>query len=170
MAIGERLKTWLGYAIVGALVAYLMMGRAPGCGGLGVKAGEAAPHFSVRDARGREWTPDAFASRPYALVFFATWCRSCREELPVLARVAADRPDLAFLAVSDEAPATVERYLSSARLRLPAAGDGQGAFHAFGVRALPSAVLVDSGGLVAWSGEGPSAVNEALRRLAEAGP
>ncbi|MBM4397432.1 MAG: TlpA family protein disulfide reductase [Deltaproteobacteria bacterium] len=161
----ERIRSWLGWALVIGLVAWMVAGR-PGCGGgLRVEDGGPAPPFAVTDSSGREWTPESFAGRPYALVFFATWCRSCRDDLPMLSRTAAERPDAAFLAISDEAPATIGAYLSRARLSLPAAGQGQGAFHSYGVRALPSAVLVGADGLVAYSGEGPSAVEKAIRML-----
>ena len=70
---------------------YVLFSQRAGCGGLGVNVGEASPQFRAVDvAGGPEWTPERFAGRPFVLVFFATWCPACREEMPSVARISAD--------------------------------------------------------------------------------
>ncbi len=50
---------------------------------------------------------------------------------------------------------------------IPAAGLAGGALQAYGVRSLPSVVVVDAQGKVDYSGRGGYATSRALKRLAE---
>ena len=165
-----KLKDLLIAGIAIGLVVVIATQRA-GCGGLGVGEGEPAPQFRAVDvAGGPEWTLERFAGRPFVLVFFATWCPACREEMPSVARISATRPTPDVLVVSDESVVQVQRYLAAAHLAVPAAAAGHGVWGAFGVRALPSAVLVGADGRVAYAGAGPAAVGRALRGLVSEQP
>jgi thiol-disulfide isomerase/thioredoxin len=139
-----------------------------GCGGPGIRAGEEAPEFSIKDTRGRApWTLQSFQGRPFALVFFATWCGACRDELPALSRIRGENPDLPLLLLSDEPAPVVGKFLESHAPTLDAAGYGQHAFTAYGIRAYPSVVVVGDTGKVVYAGEGTSDVMTGVRRLIE---
>jgi peroxiredoxin len=155
-------------AITVALVAVAawVLVRQGACGGPAIREGEAAPAFSVADVAGEDaWTLDEFKGKPVALVFFATWCGACRNELPAVARVVAQRPDVGVLAISDEPPAKVRQFLDRSGLKLPAAGDGRAAFRAYGIRSMPTVVVVGPDGTVSYAGEGGGAIAKALKSL-----
>jgi len=162
----QKAKNWLEWALVAGLVVYVVWARGPWSSAPLIKEGEPAPDFSVRDLKGREWTLASFAGRPAVLVFFATWCGACREELPMVSRIAAERPDAGLIVVSEEAPDSVAAYLARAGLSLRAAGGASAMFRDFGIRVLPSAVLLDEQGIVQYAGAGTWAVTKALRGLA----
>lgn len=89
--------------------------------------------------------------------------------MSTVARILKERPSLRLIAVSDEPQELVAHYLSSSGLAVPAAG-GQGAmFAAFGVRAVPTMVVVDEQGLVVFARAGSGAVLDGIRRLGEGG-
>jgi cytochrome c biogenesis protein CcmG, thiol:disulfide interchange protein DsbE len=163
--VRQRWGEVLRWVVVGLALAVLArQASTAGCGSSLVAAGQAAPGFRVADAKdGRTWSLESFRGRPVALVFSATWCPTCRSEMPAVARFVAAKPGTAVLMVSDEDPASVARYLADHGLAIPAAGHGGGAWAAYGVRAVPAAVALAADGSVAWSGEGSAAVGRALQ-------
>ena len=61
----------------------------------------------------------SFKGQPTILNLWATWCGPCKREMPLLADVAAERPDVAFVFVDlRENPELVMNYLQSQNLSL----------------------------------------------------
>ena len=55
--------------------------------------------------------------RPLVLNLWASWCGPCRAEMPMMQRVAADRPEVEFIFVNQaEAPGTVGTFLVTENL------------------------------------------------------
>ena len=101
-----------------------------------------------------EGTPTQLSAlRGHAVVinFWATWCVPCRQEMPVLDRIASGQPDLTILAVdlqedSDSVRAFFERYRITSLVPLI---DPAGAiFRRFGVASLPTTFFVDRNGVI----------------------
>lgn len=87
--------------------------------------------------------------KPVVINFWATWCGPCRAEMPLLRAWAADRDDVAFLAVStDRDPRAVRRYAEGWDLPLPIVLADPGTQAAWGVSTLPTTVIVDAAGRV----------------------
>src|SRR5262245_39283856 len=57
------------------------------------KVGRPAPRFALRDIDGRDVALTDFRGTPVVIVFFASWCHPCEEELPVLEQYSKDEGD-----------------------------------------------------------------------------
>jgi len=118
--------------------------------------GTAVPALELTTLRDGVAVPlAARAGRPLLLVFWATWCPACREELPALAALSRQYGDrgLEVLAVSDEVAARVQ-VEALVRARAPGlrvALEQGAARAAFQVTTLPTNYLIDGQGRVAWS-------------------
>ena len=129
--------------------------------------GQPAPSFDLQrlDAAGRI-SSDDFRGRAYVLNFWASWCIPCREEAPMLARVAGDGSrEPAFIGVNildgrDDARAFLEKF----RIRYPNGRDVRAVTRAFAVTGIPETIFVDGRGRIA--GRYIGALDErTLRRL-----
>ena len=122
----------------------------------------AAPDFQFTDAEGAPRTAADFAGQGLVLNFWATWCPPCVAEMPSLARLqAAVRAErVAVLPLSSDRGGRAQVADFYARIRLEGLGiwlDPRGAAaRAFGVRALPTTVILDRAGQEVARLEGPA--------------
>lgn len=80
--------------------------------------GKTAPDFTVTDIAGKQHKLSDYRGKDVMLVFWATWCPPCKAEIPhlIVLRNTISRDKLAILAVSNERPDVVEKYVSSRNL------------------------------------------------------
>lgn len=114
--------------------------------------GKSAPEVSLQ-AEGEEAVLlSSLKGKVVVLDFWATWCQPCVIELPLVAKVTAERGDrsVAFFAVNTgEAEQAVKAFLDKKSLDIPLVLDDDGAIgSAFGVSALPHLVIIDAEGTV----------------------
>ncbi len=95
-------------------------------------AAQVAPPFSLSDTEQNTVALESYHGKVVLLTFWATWCASCREELPGLDRLHKRLSPKGFTVLSvcvDPSPAVVSAYLRQHPLSFP--------------------VLIDQGGEVA---------------------
>ena len=114
--------------------------------------GEAAPTFTLKNLAGEDVAVEA-KERPYIINFWATWCPPCQAEIPDLAAFhAAHKDAVDFYAVNlQEDAAPVQKFMQERKADLPVVLDTQGtAANLYGIRAIPTTVVVDKEGKVVY--------------------
>jgi len=125
--------------------------------------GQPAPAFTLPAVKGGKVSLADFKDqKPVLLVFWATWCRPCRQEMPMLIKLHREFGDqgLAVIGVStDGKMKTIKSFLKGNPLPYPILHDATGevsrSYHASGI---PHTVLIDKSGKVVktwrgWGGE-----------------
>ena len=122
----------------------------------GLADGTRAPDESVRPLGGGH--PIRLAKRdgrPLLLLFWATWCPACRDELPAIDRVARRYAGsgLQTLAVTDEigVASQVTQFLLDRGLTVPVGLEQGQVRAAYKVGTIPTVYLIDARGTIVWS-------------------
>jgi len=117
--------------------------------------GSAAPGIALPAAGGqgnRVRLADLVKERPVALVFWATWCPTCRSELEALearrGELEKGGVGLAGINMDFESPGVVEQYLRDAAIRFPVLLDDSSVSGAYGVSTLPTVYVVGTDGRI----------------------
>lgn len=130
-----------------------------------------APALAVERISGDAAFDPAFLRGRVVLVdFWATWCGPCRRIMPALERLhAALGPrGLVVVGVTDEPASRVRAHLLRAPVSYITARDVGGTARRFGVRAIPTLVVIDRAGRVRQVETGPTTSTlDALRGTLE---
>ncbi|HEY3333639.1 MAG TPA: TlpA disulfide reductase family protein [Candidatus Limnocylindrales bacterium] len=122
----------------------------PGAEAFGI--GAAAPPLALPRLGGSEITLSALKGTPAWIYFMATWCPSCRDELPLMNGYAARYADagLVILAIDvKEDEAVVDAFVREMQVTFPVGLDASGTAQAdWGAYALPVHFWVDADGIV----------------------
>ncbi len=117
-----------------------------------VNAGDTAPGFSLKDVNGNIVTLNSFKGKVVFLTFWATWCPSCKEELPDLDTLQQNFAGKGFTVLSiciESSNSIVENYLKKHPVSFPVLIDKEGdvadAFHFSG---LPTSFLFGKDGTI----------------------
>ncbi|MDO9631246.1 MAG: TlpA disulfide reductase family protein [Humidesulfovibrio sp.] len=146
-------KTLMKYAFL--LVLILSLGVLPACSGNG-KPGS-PEKFESLDMSGVEKLIAANKGKVTLIMFWATWCPACKTELPVLEQLRAKYPKdkLDILALSvDDTDQAMHTYLKSRPTTLTVLMAKGDVSNEFGVRSIPSLVIFDGEGQVAFNSAG----------------
>lgn len=105
----------------------------------------------------------------YVLEFWATWCGSCRPAMPHLDDLAGKYAGKAveIYSVSDEDSSKVEAFLKRFPMRTNVLAGGTDLFTSFGIRLLPSTILINEEGRVAAFTKPESVTETVLNALLE---
>jgi peroxiredoxin len=146
---------------------------------LQVRAGLAAPDFSLARLDGATVKLSDYRGKVVFLNFWATWCPPCREEMPSmnsLYRRYKDT-DLVFLAVDlQESQNEVAAFVREAGYEFPVLLDSRGRAAAlYGVQSIPSTFIIGRNGEIATAAIGGRAwdspeVRAVIDRLLSATP
>ena len=116
------------------------------------------------------------AGRPAVVNLWASWCAPCRAEMPLLAAIQRQRPDVRVVFVNQgETAAAVQAYLARSGLRLEQVwlDPGSALGPAMGSRGLPTTLFVDAQGRIVDAHMGmlnASGLRVRLQRLQPAAP
>ena len=131
--------------------------------------GKPAPDFTLSDIEGKEHKLSDYKGKDVLIVFWATWCPPCRMEIPHLIKLrnTVSRDDLAILAISNEKPETVKRFVKQAKMNytillapsvLPAPYSS--------IRGIPSSFFIESDGKIKLGSTGLISLEEIKAILA----
>jgi peroxiredoxin len=80
--------------------------------------GKPAPDFTLNDIQGNKHKLSDYRGKNVLVVFWATWCPPCRMEIPNLIKLRStvSPDDLAILAISNENPSLVKKFVAQAKI------------------------------------------------------
>jgi len=115
--------------------------------------------FSLLDLYGKKVILSDFIGKIVFLNFWATWCPTCREEMPSMQRLYTrfKDKDFAMVAVSmNESASVVKKFFKDYNLTFTSLLDAEGEIGArFGVRAIPMTFILDRDGGIIGKAFGP---------------
>jgi peroxiredoxin len=110
-----------------------------------------APDFALSDLGGAQVTMKEMRGKAVVLYFWATWCSTCREEMPKLEKLALDYRGrgLVLLGINDEDPAIAAEYLKANGHTLRSLVDRwQDVYKQYRVDGIPAMILVAPDGRI----------------------
>ncbi|HEU4365836.1 MAG TPA: redoxin domain-containing protein [Candidatus Krumholzibacteria bacterium] len=115
------------------------------------QAGGPAASFTLADLAGKQVSLAEHKGKVVLLDFWATWCGPCRIELPHVDKLNRDLADkgLVVLAITAESREQASAYLEKNKLGLRCLIDAGGKVNeSYGIRAIPTVVVIDRNGNV----------------------
>jgi thiol-disulfide isomerase/thioredoxin len=105
------------------------------------------PEIQLSDLQGNSIKPES--GKPTLLIFFGTWCRDCRKELPILAKLEEElkNRNIQVVLVSDEDNAVLQDFSTSIPLSFQLC-KLKGSFKENSIYTLPTSYLFCSNGSV----------------------
>jgi peroxiredoxin len=111
-----------------------------------------APSFTLKTLDGRQVHLGNLKGKPVLLKFWATWCPSCIEELPMMEKFSeGKREQLVILmaAIDGENEKKVRRVIDKSKVTLPVLLDAKEKIaRAYGVKFIPISFLINPEGLI----------------------
>lgn len=117
-----------------------------------------APEFVLPDLDGKTVSLASFRGKPVLVNFWATWCDTCRVEMPdleVLFRRSGGRISVIGLSMDENAGSVVPPFVKEHQLTFPMLIADRKVSAAYAVRGLPAAYLIDAEGRIARRWVGP---------------
>jgi peroxiredoxin len=123
------------------------------------KVGDEAPDFTLKSLDGStEITLSELEGKVVYLDFWASWCAPCRRAFPEVKKLHEEYADkgMEVLAISlDRSPAPAIKFMAEQGVGFESLFDaGGGAASRYGVRSIPTTVIVGPDGKVAYSMKG----------------
>ncbi|OGN76038.1 MAG: hypothetical protein A2X24_00650 [Chloroflexi bacterium GWB2_54_36] len=85
-----------------------------------VNAGSSLPAFLLNDLTGEAHSPVSLAGKPAVINFWATWCKPCEIEMPLLQAVSGKYPKIAVIGInSGEAEEVIQPFVAKYDITFP---------------------------------------------------
>ena len=118
--------------------------------------GNAAPRITIQTLEGSQVRVWELRGKPVVLDFWASWCVSCAEDLPVLSGASTAHPAVAFVGAAMQDTTSAVRVFEQRHPHPYPVGEiVAGDYQAYGVFAPPVTFFIDAQGLVVASFAGP---------------
>ena len=118
--------------------------------------GNAAPRLAIQQLDGKQLRVSDLAGKPVVLDFWASWCVSCAEDLPVLSGAASSHPSVAFIgAAIQDTSGSINAFERRHAHPYPVGQIVDGDYQSYGVSAPPVTIFIDARGMVVASFSGP---------------
>lgn len=122
----------------------------------GLRNGEKAPDFQLQNLAGETVSLSDFRGKKVILNFWATWCPSCREEMPEMQSYYEEKTNDQFEIIAVNATTTehssgkaVESFITELGLTFPILMDTEGTItDQFEVMFFPTTYLLDEDGVI----------------------
>ncbi len=129
------------------------------CGGNSLTLGKRVPSFRLDTLRHERFYLEDYRQKTVILVFWATWCRSCKKEMAALEALHRDSRfrDVAMAAVctDPEHRTDIETIISGLGISYPVLMDTDARLYKrFDIEALPFTMLIRPGGRLAFKRTG----------------
>jgi peroxiredoxin len=130
--------------------------------------GKPAPDFTLTDLAGKKHKLSDYLGKNVLLIFWATWCPPCRAEVPVLTelRKTVGEDKLAMLAISNEKPNLVKKFVADQGINYTALLDKGNMPKPFGVMriysttGIPCSFFIDPQGKIKLATSGLVSLSE----------
>ncbi|MDP4206108.1 MAG: TlpA disulfide reductase family protein [Bacteroidota bacterium] len=122
-----------------------------------VKVGSPVPDFSFLNGAGKKESMSAYKGKVTVVVFFATWCGPCRQELPHIEKEiwdkSKDKKDFALLIFGREhKKAEVDKFRTENKFTMPFLADpDRSVYSKFAKSFIPRLYLVDKSGKIVYA-------------------
>jgi peroxiredoxin len=143
--------------VLGALALAAAVMLAPAAGAQGVKVGDQAPDFKLKDLDGQEHTLAEYKGKPVVLVFVSKECPWSRGADPVLSQLVKDYEGKAVIlgidANKDNKPEDIKEYAKQNNLAYTILKDEKNRYaDQLGAKKTPEVFLLDAEGKVVYHG------------------
>jgi peroxiredoxin len=120
-----------------------------------VKIGDPTPAFNLQTLDGKTINIASYKGKVVLLDFWATWCGPCRKALPELKNLVqknTGKPLVVISVSADDNAKAPQEFARANGMTWPQALDSKGSviFGVFGIESLPSYVLIDAQGRIAY--------------------
>jgi len=119
---------------------------------------ELAPNFTLKLVGGGDFHLSDYKGRPVLINFFASWCLPCREEMPVLEKIAHEYESkgVVFLGIAiDDTEQKIKDFVAKYGVTFPVGLDKTAAIQkSFGLYGIPTTYFIDKQGVINYSHSG----------------
>lgn len=124
-----------------------------------IAVGLEAPSFQLKDTDGKVWKLADLRGRVVLLNFWASWCDTCKEELPSVQKLInaqTGNDALLFLSVLyNDSPAKALSYMKTNGFIFPVLIDDSDMARRYGITGVPETFVIDKKGIIRQKVVGP---------------
>lgn len=150
----KRLR-WVRFLLLAALLSSCSESGCRGSWQGSEMLGNPAPEFSLPNLKGETVSLSKLVQeKPTMLVFWATWCPACIEEIPTLNEWKGRYPNLQIIGINvQESAKRIKTFVEKKKMRYEILLDEEGKVaEQYGLVGIPASILIDKGGRIIYYG------------------